>query len=111
MAPEVRLCPVEAIREGEARGFDPSSTGADTMFALRRRGIVRAYRNSCPHQSVPLEYRKDRFLSPDGQHIICFAHGARFESDTGVCVHGPCLGQSLEALPYSIVEDWLWVRT
>lgn len=107
----VRLCPAEAICEGQARGFDPSNTGADTVFALRRGGIVRLYRNRCPHQDVPLEYRKDRFLSANGERIICFAHGAHFEPDTGLCVHGPCFGQSLEALAYSVVEGWLWIRS
>jgi nitrite reductase/ring-hydroxylating ferredoxin subunit len=26
-------------------------------------------------------------------------HGALFEPDSGFCIHGPCLGKSLTALP------------
>ena len=29
-------------------------------------------------------------------------HGARFLPDTGLCVHGPCAGQSLNALPVEV---------
>ncbi|MCF4998170.1 Rieske 2Fe-2S domain-containing protein [Pseudomonas syringae] len=94
------LCRLEELVEGQARGFDPQQRGKDSVFALMHQGQVRVYRNSCPHLDVRLEYRKDRFLSADGQLIVCYAHGAQFLPATGECVYGPCLGQRLEAL------DW-----
>lgn len=57
-----------------------------------------------------LEYRKDRFLSADGQLIVCYAHGAQFLPDTGECIYGPCLGQTLEALDWRAEQGWLRVR-
>nr|BFE98199.1 hypothetical protein GCM10020185_87350 [Pseudomonas brassicacearum subsp. brassicacearum] len=101
------LSRLDELVEGEARGFDPLGTGKDSVFALRHDGEVRVYRNSCPHLAVRLEYRKDRFLSVDGRQIVCYAHGARFLPDTGLCVYGPCLGESLSALQWHAEADWL----
>ncbi|MFJ4052751.1 Rieske (2Fe-2S) protein [Pseudomonas sp. NPDC089743] len=105
----VALCPLAELGEGKARGFDPQSRGADSLFALRHGGVVRVYRNLCPHLRVPLEYRKDRFLSADGQWVVCYAHGARFRPDDGTCVHGPCRGDALQALDHREVDGWLVV--
>lgn len=101
------LCRIDELVEGQARGFDPLQHGRDSVFALVHEGQLRIYRNSCPHLDVRLEYRKDRFLSADGQLIVCYAHGAQFLPSSGECVYGPCLGQSLEALPWRVEEGWL----
>ena len=101
------LCRVDELVQGQARGFDPLQRGKDSFFALVHEGQLRIYRNSCPHLDVRLEYRKDRFLSADGQLIVCYAHGAQFLPGTGECVYGPCLGQKLEALPWRVEEGWL----
>lgn len=107
MGRTVVLGPLDQLEEGYARGFDPFKSGSDTMFALLHLGEVRLYRNSCPHLDVPLEYRKDRFLSADGQRVICYAHGAQFMPESGECVFGPCLGQSLTALKFMCEEGML----
>jgi nitrite reductase/ring-hydroxylating ferredoxin subunit len=104
------LCRLDELEEGRARGFDPLAQGRDSVFALRHDHQVRVYRNRCPHLDVRLEYRKDRFLSADGQLIVCYAHGAQFLPATGECIYGPCMGQRLEALPFSEKDGWLLVR-
>jgi len=101
------LCRLDELAEGQARGFDPLQRGKDSVFALMHEGQLRIYRNSCPHLDVRLEYRKDRFLSADGQLIVCYAHGAQFHPSTGECVYGPCLGQRLDALPWRVEEGWV----
>lgn len=107
----LRLCRLDTLAEGQARGFDPLDRGRDSVFAVRSQGQVRVYLNSCPHLAVPLQYRKDRFLSADGQLIVCYAHGARFLPDTGECVYGPCLGQVLKALAWDEEGGWLCLPT
>jgi nitrite reductase/ring-hydroxylating ferredoxin subunit len=101
------LCLVDDVPEGQARGFDPLSSGADSLFALRVNGQIHVYRNRCPHLNVAMEYRKDRFLSADGQRVICYAHGAQFLPETGLCIHGPCRGESLSAVEHRVVDGWL----
>lgn len=107
---KISLCRADDLVEGQARGFDPLQRGKDSVFAVRHQGQVRLYRNSCPHLDVRMEYRKDRFLSADGQLIVCYAHGAQFLPSTGACVYGPCLGQRLEALPWCVEEGWLVLK-
>jgi len=108
LAGVILLCRLDELMPGTARGFDPQHAGEDTVFVLRRGYEVRAYRNWCPHQGARLEYRKDRFLSANGERVICHAHGAQFDADSGVCTDGPCLGQSLVALPCRVEDGWVW---
>ena len=87
---------IDAIADGESRGFDPDGAGRDTMFVVRKGGVLHAYLNACPHiDGAPMAWRKDAYLSGDRSHIVCHAHGARFEIASGLCVLGPCEGQSL----------------
>ncbi|WP_373877897.1 Rieske (2Fe-2S) protein [Pseudomonas turukhanskensis] len=105
------LCRSDEIVEGQARGFDPEQRGRDSIFALRHDGQIRIYRNSCPHLDVRLEYRKDRFMSADGQLIMCYAHGAQFLPATGECIYGPCLGERLQAVQWWEEGGWVVLDT
>lgn len=108
--PGVFLCCDADLSEDQAKGFDPWQQGRDTVLALRWQGQVRAYRNSCPHWQVPMHYRKDRFMSGDGRHLVCFAHGALFLPENGLCVQGPCFGRSLQLLDVRADDQGrLWV--
>ena len=98
------LCRIEDIPDGEARGFVPVDTGHRSVFAVRRGDRAFVYVNRCPHAGAELEYAQDRFLSADRLRIICFAHNAQFDVETGHCVAGPCVGQALEAVTARIVE-------
>ncbi len=67
-------------------------------LVVRQRGVVYAWVNSCPHAGHALNYGPDDFMTPDGRYVRCSSHGARFEPDSGLCVFGPCPGQSLQSL-------------
>lgn len=101
----VRLCHASELAEGGSRGFDPTGTGRDTMFIVRRDGL-HAYRNACPHWGeTSMAWRKDAFLNADGSRIVCAAHGAQFDIASGVCLLGPCIGQSLTRVELLCLED------
>lgn len=90
------LCPLTDWPEGTARGFDPLNSGCDALFIVRAGGALHAWHNACPHvDGAPMAWRKDAYLSADGQRIVCAAHGAQFDIATGTCTLGPCLGQRL----------------
>jgi nitrite reductase/ring-hydroxylating ferredoxin subunit len=97
------LCSLYEIDDGGSRGFDPKGEGRDTVFVVRQGERVHAWRDSCPHiDGAPMAWRKDAYLSGDRSRIVCSAHGARFDIETGVCTLGPCLGQSLTGVPLDI---------
>jgi nitrite reductase/ring-hydroxylating ferredoxin subunit len=102
------LCRIEDIPDGGARGFALPGKRRG-VFAIRRGQQAYVYLNWCPHAGAELEYAKDRFLSADGERIVCFAHGAHFAVETGACVAGPCAGQRLRRLPTRIIDGSVFV--
>ena len=100
------LCRLDELSDGHARGFDPAGIGRDTVFIVRRGGAVVAYQDACPHHgTTPMAWRKDAYLNAARDRIVCSAHGAEFDIATGACTLGPCLGQSLTPLPWSLTHD------
>jgi nitrite reductase/ring-hydroxylating ferredoxin subunit len=97
------LCQAQELTEGQALGFLPDVDGNDQMFIVCHQGALHAWRNACPHMAgAPMAWKRHAYFSPDRQHIMCFAHGARFDPDTGLCVHGPCRGQYLKRVNLEI---------
>jgi nitrite reductase/ring-hydroxylating ferredoxin subunit len=89
---------LEGWTDGTSRGFDPMNQGKDAVFIVRIGQNLHAWHNDCPHvQGAPLAWRRDAYLSADGQRIVCAAHGAEFDRVSGVCTLGPCRNQSLRA--------------
>jgi nitrite reductase/ring-hydroxylating ferredoxin subunit len=64
--------------------------------------------NVCPHQGRPLNWAPNQFLKDDAGRLVCAAHGAVFELETGRCVSGPCQNAGLTAL--DVQEDAAEVR-
>ena len=74
------------------------------VILYRRDAIVHAYRNSCPHVGVGLDYGDGRCLADDGATLYCTLHGATFEADTGACTGGPCYGKGLDRVAVRVVD-------
>jgi len=92
------------IEEPGSRGVEIDGVDGVALFVVRKDGGVYAYRNKCPHTGAPLEWLPDSFLDLDKSFIECAMHGALFRADNGLCLRGPCAGQSL--LPLHVrVED------
>jgi nitrite reductase/ring-hydroxylating ferredoxin subunit len=102
------LCVLTDLDATGARAF---SVGAGDWplrgFITRTANGVAAYVNYCPHAGHPLNLRPDRFLTPDRNLILCSSHGALFARDNGLCIAGPCAGQSLTAIPVEVVEGFV----
>jgi nitrite reductase/ring-hydroxylating ferredoxin subunit len=97
------LCRLADLDDPGARAF---TVGAGVWplrgFIVRRGNEAQAFVNHCPHQGHPLNLRPQAFLTPDRALILCSSHGAVFEISTGLCVAGPCAGQSLKRIPILI---------
>ncbi|MFK8031893.1 MAG: Rieske (2Fe-2S) protein [Gammaproteobacteria bacterium] len=101
----INLCALHELPDGEARGFDPFQTGRDVLFVVRRGKKVTAFLNRCPHQGASLPYRKNAYLNAGRSRIVCSAHGALFDIDTGKCLKGAALGHSLDPVDVVITHE------
>ena len=107
-APGVRLCRLADLADPGARGF--SFRAGDALFAgfvVRAGGEVRGYEDRCPHAAMPLALLPDRYLTREGDLILCASHGALFRPLDGLCVGGPCAGQALTAWPVRLAGETL----
>ncbi len=87
---------ISGLPDHGSKGF---THNGEPCFVVMKDGIAYAYKNSCPHLGIELEWEEDKFLDFEGVLIQCATHGALFVIETGECVSGPCLGQSLDPLP------------
>jgi nitrite reductase/ring-hydroxylating ferredoxin subunit len=74
-------------------------------FLINDKGSFYAYVNRCRHMPTPLDFVRDEFISEDGRYLRCYTHGALYEFATGLCVDGPCKGESLYSLPVRVDRD------
>ena len=110
------ICRYEDVRDPGSREF-ALQIGERMIngFVIHWRGRWYAYRNSCPHTGVTLNWLPDQFFDPGLDYIQCSLHGALFQPHDGLCVYGPCLGRPLTSLPVlqqgdSIVLDSAGLR-
>ena len=98
------LCRLDAIVDGEAMAVDvESSTGGFSLILVRLGEQVRAYHNECPHAGRRLDWAPGKFLIENAM-LICAAHGAMFEIDSGRCHAGPCRGVGLSAVHIDVID-------
>jgi len=92
------LLPFSQLRHGMCYSFSLNDKAQIEGFLINWDGRIHAYQNSCPHTGVTLNWAPNQFMDIEQRFIQCGLHGALFEPDTGLCIHGPCLGQSLQAI-------------
>lgn len=74
----------------------------EPAFAVRHRGIVRAYLNRCAHVPAELDWNPGEFFDSEGRYLICATHGAIYAPESGRCIAGRCNGKGL--IPVHVVE-------
>ncbi|MFT5577009.1 MAG: nitrite reductase/ring-hydroxylating ferredoxin subunit [Bermanella sp.] len=98
------LCKLSELADTGSKGIQH---GDDSVFVVLRDGQYYAYRNSCPHLGVELNWLEDQFLDRGDALIQCATHGALFIIESGECIAGPCQGASLQPLALYIRNDEL----
>ncbi|HOY22095.1 MAG TPA: Rieske 2Fe-2S domain-containing protein [Cellvibrio sp.] len=94
------------IPENGSKGFE---CNGEKYFAVKKDNSIYIYKNSCPHIGVALEWVEDQFLDSSQSMIQCANHGALFVIESGACVAGPCSGQKLMAVKFSIQNDLIFL--
>lgn len=103
------LCRLGDIPEGGATAVDAVlHDGVDSVIVLRRDGVIRAYLNVCPHAGRRLDYAPGKFLLR-ADTLTCAVHGATFKQTSGLCVRGPCCGDSLREIALRIDGDAVYL--
>ena len=101
----VALCALTELGNPGARNFVLEIGGKRFHgFVVRRGETVSGYVDSCPHMGVPLAKHLDDYLTEAGNLIKCDWHGALFQPEDGLCVGGPCQGQSLTPWPVEVLN-------
>lgn len=101
MAEHKRLICAAADLQERGRGirFTVERNGEQQpAFAVRYRGVVRAFLNRCAHVPVELDWMEGEFFDLSGLYLVCSTHGAAYRPESGRCVNGPCSGRGLTAL-------------
>lgn len=99
------ICAADTLTDGASLKFRvKEQEHAVEAFLIRFEGRYYAYRNRCAHMALTLDMDDNDFFTIDSRELICKTHAATYSPDTGVCVGGPCYGESLEPVPI-LVQD------
>lgn len=104
----ILLCSIDAIPEEGSAGFE---VNGQKIVAVKKQQKIFLYKNQCPHLGIPLEWVEHQFLDASGSMIQCANHGALFIIENGKCVSGPCSGRKLEAIPFILDKNSLFIAT
>jgi len=104
-----KLCEEKEVTETGREFRIPDPQGVWFVMVFRRAERIVAYQNVCPHRFLSLSWAPDKFLIGDDGLLVCPHHGAAFELDSGVCLQGPCEGDSLTPARLRIENGWLWI--
>ena len=106
-----RLCDLADLADPGSRGF--MFRDGDQLFLgflVRAGEAVRGYEDRCPHAGMPLAMLPDRYLTREGDLIVCTSHGALFRPQDGLCVGGPCAGRRLTPWAVTVDSGVVWTR-
>lgn len=80
-----------------------TTAAGEEVILVKHNGDLHAYKNSCPHVGIGLDYGDGNCLTEE-KDLLCSMHGARFMADSGYCTVGPCAGASLQRVQVGIEE-------
>lgn len=93
---------VNELTESNPFAFE---SGEHNILLIKSKKGLRAYRNSCAHQGLPLD---GGLLDSEAGTITCPWHGFQFDSESGECFSAPQC--QLEPFPLRVESDRVFVR-
>lgn len=99
------LIALDAVDDGGFAEVEATIDGDAESIVVHRDGdTVRAWLNICPHAGRRLDWAPGRFLRSKAGDLVCAVHGASFSLDDGLCVAGPCRGESLRPVAVKVLD-------
>lgn len=102
-----KLCATSDFTDTKTKSFVINDS---PLFIVKEEGQYFAYLNHCPHNHIPLDWDNNIFLDYDKELIQCSSHGAVFAIDSGRCLAGPCIGESLTKLEIEIIDNIIYLK-
>jgi len=95
-APGTDLCAARDVADGQARVVSGKGGSLGVEVIVVREGTnVHGYINECAHNMVPLNLLDDFGVQTSQHRMLCDHHYAAFRFSDGLCLEGPCEGDSL----------------
>lgn len=108
--PQIRIATLDELSKSGPVKFQVVRNGRNvSAFVAQFRGEIIAYENVCCHRPVTLDYVDNEFFTSNGCHIRCQSHGAMYDPLTGLCVRGPCKGESLKKVKVEVRDGEVWL--
>lgn len=79
------------------------------LLVVKNAGELFLYENRCPHADAALDPMGGSVADPRAGLIHCQHHGAEFLVHSGECVAGPCLGESLRPVPFTLANGDIYL--
>lgn len=104
------ICVLDELQDRSSKSFtiETESRSVAGFIVRISAGEIYGYENRCPHTGVQLNWQPDQFFDIDNRFIQCGMHGALFEVESGRCIRGPCIDQSLTEMKLSIEDGVIW---
>lgn len=80
-----------------------------SLLLVKRAGEVFVYENRCPHTGDSLDPMGGSVASGGGLMLRCQRHAAEFISESGECVSGPCQGEQLSVVPFTLAGSDIYL--
>ncbi len=107
---KIFICNTDDLEEMQAKGYScGEKSDRLELFIIKKDNVFYAYKNSCPHALVNLNWNKNQFLDYSETVIQCSLHFAQFTIETGHCFYGPCEGKSLQKIPLEIEHNQVFL--
>jgi nitrite reductase/ring-hydroxylating ferredoxin subunit len=80
-----------------------------SLILVNRQGELFLYENNCPHANETLDPMGGSLSDTSGDLLHCQRHNAQFIAATGECVAGPCMGEHLTAVPFTLAAGQIYL--
>ncbi|MFT4768712.1 MAG: nitrite reductase/ring-hydroxylating ferredoxin subunit [Glaciecola sp.] len=82
--------------------------GRSLILAKHREDLF-LYENNCPHANETMDPLGGSISDESGDLLRCQRHGAEFLTTTGECVAGPCIGEALSPVAFTVAGEQIYL--
>ena len=93
------ICSIEDIPDNSTKSIIANERA---LLLVKRAGDLFIYDNRCPHTGENLDPMGGSVIAANGLLVRCQRHAAEFVSETGECVAGPCQGEQLNPVGFTL---------